>query len=144
MGKHLKGTWNCHLTQTSSYLKVKTIGRKVLPVFCPHHSMAPQNHYDRGLQIVVVFNWTVIHERRLYPNLPTVFFFCRTFVVVCLWPTNVKTMWMIQWPVRTKQSHKTYNTNTNLKQNHKFHNTYAKNSTTQTQTSLCLCCRVLC
>lgn len=32
------------------------VHRKVLPVFCPHHSMAPQNHYDRGLQIVVVFN----------------------------------------------------------------------------------------
>ena len=32
----------------------------------------------------------------------------------------------LQWPVWTKQSHKTYNTNTNLKQNHKIRNINAK------------------
>ena len=41
----------------------------------------------------------------------------------------------VQWPVRTKQSNKTYNTN--LKQNHKIRNT-------NTNLSLCLCGRVLC
>ena len=32
----------------------------------------------------------------------------------------------LRWPVRTKQSHKTYNTNTNLKQNQKIRNTNTK------------------
>ena len=60
------------------------------------------------------------------------FLFCQTFVVVCLWPTNVKTMWMIQLPVSTKQSHKIYTTNTNLKQSNKIYNTNTKLYNTNT------------
>ena len=36
------------------------------------------------------------------------------------------------WPVRTKQSYKTYNTNTNVKQNHKIRNTNTKLYNTNT------------
>ena len=32
----------------------------------------------------------------------------------------------VHWPVRTEQSYKTYNTNTNIKQNHKVRNTNTK------------------
>ena len=160
MGKHLTGTWNCHLTQTSSYLKVKTIGRR-MSSWADAASISTCSQESTSCVLSTSFNGTTkslwswftnssgiqlnCHPWMTFvPKSSNCLLFCQAFVVVCLWPTNVKTMWMIQWPVRTKQSHKTYNTNTNLKQNHKFHNTYAKNSTTQTQTSLCLCCRVLC
>ena len=38
----------------------------------------------------------------------------------------------LRWSVRTKQSYKTYSTNTNLKQNHKIRNTNTKLYNTNT------------
>ena len=32
------------------------VHRKALSVFCPYHSMALQNYYECGLQIVMIFN----------------------------------------------------------------------------------------
>ena len=122
MGKHLTGTWNCHLTQTSSYLKVKTIGRR-MSSWADAASISTCSQESTSCVLSTSFNGTTkslwswftnssgiqlnCHPWTTFvPKSSNCLRFCQTFVVVCLWPTNVKTMWMIRWPVRTKQSHK--------------------------------------
>ena len=98
------------LTQTSSYVKVKKIGR-IMSSWVDVASISTCSQESTSCVLSISFNGTTkllwvwftnsngiqlnCHPLRMFvpESSPQLFFFL-TFVVVCLWPTNAKSVWM--------------------------------------------------
>ena len=99
------------LTQTFSYVKVKKIGRR-MSSWVDAASMSTCSQESTSCVLSISFNGTTkllwvwftnsngiqlnCHPLRMFvpESSPQLFFFFLTFVVVCLWPTNAKSVWM--------------------------------------------------
>ena len=98
------------LTQTSSYVKVKKIGRR-MSSWVDAASMSTCSQESTSCVLSISFNGTTkllwvwftnsngiqlnCHPLRMcVPESSPQLFFFLTFVVVCLWPTNAKSVWM--------------------------------------------------
>ena len=97
------------LTQTSSYVKVKKIGRR-MSSWVDAASMSTCSQESTSCVLSISFNGTTkllwvwftnsngiqlnCHPLRMFvpESSPPAFFFFLTFVVVCLWPTNAKSV----------------------------------------------------
>ena len=78
------------LTQTSSYVKVNKIGRR-MSSWVDAASMSTCSQESTSCVLSISFNGTTLRMFVLESS-PQLFFL--TFVVVCLWPTNAKSVWM--------------------------------------------------